>query len=115
MLAAKPLRADVPFHRFAIPKEISGGNLSENPSRALSKGAGMTAPRFLPSFVSKEELRRDVLLPWPITTVDQCHGGRRRAGLRWSDEGAMCAAADGFSRVTAKPRLAPHEGPGSPT
>jgi thiamine pyrophosphate-dependent acetolactate synthase large subunit-like protein len=110
-LATKPLRADVPIPSITIPKEIPA-NLSEEAKPGSFQGRGMTGAEVFAKLCVEEDLAALFCCPGNYTVINAvaaagvpAYGGRT--------EGAMCAAADGFSRVTGEAvACSGTEGPG---
>jgi hypothetical protein len=111
MLASKPLRAEVPIPSISIPKEIPA-NLSEAAKPGSFEGRGMSGAEIFAKLCVEEELAAMFCCPGNYTVINAmaaagvpAYGGRT--------EGAMCAAADGFSRVTGETTACSGtEGPG---
>src|SRR5690349_2118431 len=111
MLAAKPLSADVPIPSISIPKEIPA-NLTEAAKPGSFEGRGMSGAEVFAKLCVEENLAAMFCCPGNYTVINAmaaagvpAYGGRT--------EGAMCAAADGFSRVTGEPTACSGtEGPG---
>jgi hypothetical protein len=111
MVASKPLRADVPIPSISIPKEIPA-NLSEDPKPGSFEGRGMSGAEVFAKLCVEEELAAMFCCPGNYTVINAmaaagvpAYGGRT--------EGSMCAAADGFSRVTGEATACSGtEGPG---
>lgn len=111
MLASKPLSAAVPIPSITIPKEIPA-NLSEEPKPGSFQGRGMTGAEIFAKLCVEENLAAMFCCPGNYTVINAmaaagvpAYGGRT--------EGAMCAAADGFSRVTGEAvACSGTEGPG---
>ena len=110
-LASKPLRADVPIPSITIPKEIPA-NLSEEAKPGSFQGRGMSGAEVFAKLCVEEDLSALFCCPGNYTVINAlaaagvpAYGGRT--------EGAMCAAADGFSRVTGEAvACSGTEGPG---
>src|SRR5689334_12330053 len=111
MLASKPLRADVPIPSIRIPKEIPA-SLTEAAKPGSFEGNGMTGAEVFAKLCKEEDLAAMFCCPGNYTVINAiaavgipAYGGRT--------EGAMCAAADGFSRVTGEvTACSGTEGPG---
>ena len=96
---------------ITIPKEIPA-NLSESPKPGSFEGKGMTGAEVFAKLCKDEELAALFCCPGNYTIINAiaaagipAYGGRT--------EGAMCAAADGFSRVTGEvTACSGTEGPG---
>jgi thiamine pyrophosphate-dependent acetolactate synthase large subunit-like protein len=94
-----------------IPKEIPA-TLSEQPNVGSFEGKGMTGAEVFAKLCKDEELAALFCCPGNYTVINAIaaagvpsYGGR--------SEGAMCAAADGFSRVTGEvTACSGTEGPG---
>lgn len=94
-----------------IPKEIPAA-LAEAPATASFDGKGMTGAEVFAKLCKEEELAALFCCPGNYTVINAiaaagvpAYGGRT--------EGAMCAAADGFSRVTGEvTATSGTEGPG---
>ncbi len=94
-----------------IPKEIPG-SLNEAPKLGSFEGTGMTGAEVFAKLCKAEELAALFCCPGNYTVINAIaaagipsYGGRT--------EGAMCAAADGFSRVTGEATATSGtEGPG---
>lgn len=94
-----------------IPKEIPAA-LAESPKPATFEGKGMTGAEVFAKLCKEEELAALFCCPGNYTVINAiaaagvpAYGGRT--------EGAMCAAADGFSRVTGEvTATSGTEGPG---
>ena len=94
-----------------IPKEIPA-NLSEPPKAGSFEGRGMTGAEIFAKLCKDEDLAALFCCPGNYTVINAIaaagvpsYGGR--------SEGAMCAAADGFSRVTGEATACSGtEGPG---
>jgi len=94
-----------------IPKEIAA-NLAEAPQPGSFEGKGMTGAEVFARLCKEEELAAMFCCPGNYTVINAiaaagipAYGGRT--------EGAMCAAADGFSRVTGEATACSGtEGPG---
>jgi len=94
-----------------IPKEIPA-TLSEQPNVGSFEGKGMTGAEVFAKLCKDEELAALFCCPGNYTVINAIaaagvpsYGGR--------SEGAMCAAADGFSRVTGEATACSGtEGPG---
>ena len=94
-----------------IPKEIPA-NLSEPPKVGSFEGRGMTGAEIFAKLCKDEDLAALFCCPGNYTVINAIaaagvpsYGGR--------SEGAMCAAADGFSRVTGEATACSGtEGPG---
>jgi thiamine pyrophosphate-dependent acetolactate synthase large subunit-like protein len=94
-----------------IPKEIPE-TLTEKPKDASFSGKGMTGAEVFAKLCKEEELAAMFCCPGNYTVINAiaaagvpAYGGRT--------EGAMCAAADGFSRVTGEvTACSGTEGPG---
>jgi thiamine pyrophosphate-dependent acetolactate synthase large subunit-like protein len=94
-----------------IPKEIPA-NLSEQPKIGSFDGKGMTGAEVFAKLCKDEDLAALFCCPGNYTVINAiaaagvpAYGGR--------SEGAMCAAADGFSRVTGEvTACSGTEGPG---
>jgi thiamine pyrophosphate-dependent acetolactate synthase large subunit-like protein len=101
--------AEIPSIR--IPKEIPA-SLSEAPKPGSFEGQGMTGAQVFAKLCKEEELAAMFCCPGNYTVINAiaaegvpAYGGRT--------EGAMCAAADGFSRVTGEATACSGtEGPG---
>ncbi|HLH20313.1 MAG TPA: thiamine pyrophosphate-binding protein [Bryobacteraceae bacterium] len=110
-LTSKPLRADVPIPSITIPKEIPA-NLAEEPKPGSFQGRGMSGAEVFAKLCVEENLAALFCCPGNYTVINAlaaagvpAYGGRT--------EGAMCAAADGFSRVTGEAvACSGTEGPG---
>ena len=102
-------QANIPSIR--IPKEIPE-NLSEQPKVGSFDGNGMTGAEVFAKLCKDEDLAALFCCPGNYTVINAIaaagvpsYGGR--------SEGAMCAAADGFSRVTGEvTACSGTEGPG---
>src|SRR5262249_28257713 len=111
MLTSKPLRADAPIPSISIPKEIPA-NLGETAKVGSFEGKGMSGAEVFAKLCVEEELAAMFCCPGNYTVINALaaagiptYGGRT--------EGAMCAAADGFSRVTGEATACSGtEGPG---
>ncbi len=111
MLASKPLSAAVPIPSISIPKEIPA-NLAENPKPGSFEGRGMSGAEVFAKLCVEEDLAALFCCPGNYTVINAmaaagvpAYGGRT--------EGAMCAAADGFARVTGEvTACSGTEGPG---
>jgi thiamine pyrophosphate-dependent acetolactate synthase large subunit-like protein len=111
MLTSKTLRADVPIPSIAIPKEIPA-NLGETAKVGSFEGRGMSGADVFARLCVEEELAAMFCCPGNYTVINALaaagvptYGGRT--------EGAMCAAADGFSRATGEATACSGtEGPG---
>src|SRR5947199_301789 len=111
MLASKPMSAAVPIPSITIPKEIPA-NLSEAAKPGSFEGRGMSGAEVFAKLCVEEELAALFCCPGNYTVINAmaaagvpAYGGRT--------EGAMCAAADGFSRVTCEvTACSGTEGPG---
>ncbi len=96
---------------IAIPKEVPG-TLNEAPKVGTFEGKGMTGAEVFAKLCKEEELAALFCCPGNYTVINAiaaagvpAYGGRT--------EGAMCAAADGFSRVTGEvTACSGTEGPG---
>src|SRR5579884_2635760 len=94
-----------------IPKDITA-SLSENPKDMKFEGRGLTGAEVFAKVCKEEELAAMFCCPGNYTVINAIasagiptYGGRT--------EGAMCAAADGFSRVTGEATACSGtEGPG---
>src|SRR6202790_1074263 len=94
-----------------IPKEIPG-TLSEAPKVGSFEGKGMTGAEVFAKLCKEEDLAAMFCCPGNYTVINAMaaagipsYGGR--------SEGPMCAAADGFSRVTGEATACSGtEGPG---
>ncbi|MBL8207909.1 MAG: thiamine pyrophosphate-binding protein [Blastocatellia bacterium] len=94
-----------------IPKEIPAA-LAESPATTSFEGKGMTGAEVFAKLCKEEELAALFCCPGNYTVINAiaaagvpAYGGRT--------EGAMCAAADGFSRVTGEvTATSGTEGPG---
>ncbi|QQS47453.1 MAG: thiamine pyrophosphate-binding protein [Acidobacteriota bacterium] len=94
-----------------IPKEIPE-SLAESPKATTFEGTGMTGAEVFARLCKEEELAALFCCPGNYTVINALaaagipsYGGRT--------EGAMCAAADGFSRVTGEvTATSGTEGPG---
>lgn len=94
-----------------IPKEIPAA-LAESPTSASFEGKGMTGAEVFAKLCKEEELAALFCCPGNYTVINAiaaagvpAYGGRT--------EGTMCAAADGFSRVTGEvTATSGTEGPG---
>lgn len=94
-----------------IPKEIPAA-LAESPTTTSFEGKGMTGAEVFAKLCKEEELAALFCCPGNYTVINAiaaagvpAYGGRT--------EGAMCAAADGFSRVTGEvTATSGTEGPG---
>lgn len=101
--------AEIPSIR--IPKEIPE-SLNETPKPGSFEGRGMTGAEVFAKLCKEEELAALFCCPGNYTVINAiaaagvpAYGGRT--------EGSMCAAADGFSRVTAEvTATSGTEGPG---
>src|SRR5262245_722817 len=101
--------AEIPSIR--IPKEIPA-SLSEEPKPGSFEGQGMTGAEVFAKLCKEEDLAALFCCPGNYTVINAIaaagipsYGGRT--------EGAMCAAADGFSRVTGEvTACSGTEGPG---
>src|SRR5215470_9496836 len=101
--------AEIPSIR--IPKEIPA-SLNEAPKPGSFEGQGMTGAEVFAKLCKEEELAALFCCPGNYTVINAVaaagvpsYGGRT--------EGAMCAAADGFSRVTGEvTACSGTEGPG---
>jgi len=111
MLASKPLTAAVPIPSISIPKEIPA-NLAESAKPGSFDGRGMSGAEVFAKLCVEENLAAMFCCPGNYTVINAIaaagvptYGGRT--------EGAMCAAADGFSRVTGEATACSGtEGPG---
>ena len=100
-----------PIPTIRIPKEIPA-NLSEPPKVGSFEGRGMTGAEIFAKLCKDEDLAALFCCPGNYTVINAIaaagvpsYGGR--------SEGAMCAAADGFSRVTGEATACSGtEGPG---
>jgi len=111
--AVRPLNlaAAVTIPSIRIPSEI-GASLSEAPRPGAFEGKGMTGAEVFAALCKEENLAALFCCPGNYTVIHAIaaagipsYGGRR--------EGAMCAAADGFSRVTGEvAACSGTEGPG---
>jgi thiamine pyrophosphate-dependent acetolactate synthase large subunit-like protein len=96
---------------IAIPKEVPG-TMNEAPKMPSFEGKGMTGAEVFAKLCKEEELAALFCCPGNYTVINAiaavgvpAYGGRT--------EGAMCAAADGFSRVTGEvTACSGTEGPG---
>ncbi len=94
-----------------IPREVPA-TLSESPKAGTFEGRGMTGAEVFAKLCKDEELAAMFCCPGNYTVINAiaaagipAYGGRT--------EGAMCAAADGFSRVTGEvTACSGTEGPG---
>lgn len=94
-----------------IPKEVAG-TLGEPPKAGSFEGKGMTGAEVFAKLCKEEDLAAMFCCPGNYTVINAiaaagvpAYGGRT--------EGAMCAAADGFSRVTGEvTACSGTEGPG---
>jgi len=94
-----------------IPKEIPE-SMNETPKPGVFEGTGMTGAEVFANLCKEEELAALFCCPGNYTVINAiaaagipAYGGRT--------EGAMCAAADGFSRVTGEvTATSGTEGPG---
>jgi thiamine pyrophosphate-dependent acetolactate synthase large subunit-like protein len=110
-LAPAAMMAEVGVNTITIPKEVSG-RLSETPKALSFEGRGMTGAEVFAKLCKEEELAAMFCCPGNYTVINAIaatgiptYGGRC--------EGAMCAAADGFSRVTGEATACSGtEGPG---
>jgi hypothetical protein len=101
--------AEIPSIR--IPKEIPD-SMNEAPKPGSFEGNGMTGAEIFAKLCKEEELAALFCCPGNYTVINAIaaagvpsYGGRT--------EGAMCAAADGFSRVTGEvTATSGTEGPG---
>jgi thiamine pyrophosphate-dependent acetolactate synthase large subunit-like protein len=111
MLTSKPLSAEVAIPSISIPKEIPA-NLGESAKAGSFEGRGMSGAEVFAKLCVEEELAAMFCCPGNYTVINALaaagvptYGGRT--------EGAMCAAADGFSRVTGEATACSGtEGPG---
>src|ERR1035438_2906359 len=110
-LSPAGMLAEVGVSTISIPKEVSG-RLSETPKTLSFEGRGMTGAEVFAKLCKEEELAALFCCPGNYTVINAIasvgiptYGGRC--------EGAMCAAADGFSRVTGEvTACSGTEGPG---
>ena len=108
-LMAAPDTSEIPSIR--IPKEL-GQSLNETPKVGSFEGNGMTGAEVFAKLCKEEDLAALFCCPGNYTVIHAIaaagipsYGGR--------SEGAMCAAADGFSRVTGEvAACSGTEGPG---
>ncbi|HYL37521.1 MAG TPA: thiamine pyrophosphate-binding protein [Bryobacteraceae bacterium] len=111
LLAPAELFADAGIPSIAIPKEIPS-TLSEAPKAGSFQGKGMTGAEVFAKLCKDEDLAALFCCPGNYTVINAiaaagvpAYGGR--------SEGSMCAAADGFSRVTGEvTACSGTEGPG---
>ena len=111
--AVRPLNlaAAVNIPSIRIPAEVAT-SLGETPQPGSFEGRGMTGAQVFAELCKQEELAALFCCPGNYTVIHAIaaagipsYGGRR--------EGAMCAAADGFSRVTGEvAACSGTEGPG---
>ncbi|HVO99456.1 MAG TPA: thiamine pyrophosphate-binding protein [Bryobacteraceae bacterium] len=96
---------------ITIPKDLPT-SLSENPKVSSFEGRGMTGAEIFAKLCKEEDLAAMFCCPGNYTVINAiaaagvpAYGGR--------SEGSMCAAADGFSRVTGEvTACSGTEGPG---
>lgn len=112
MLTPKEMLAEVGVESIAIPKEIPA-NLAESPKPGdFGNKGGMTGAEVFAKLCKDEDLAALFCCPGNYTVINAiaaagvpAYGGR--------SEGSMCAAADGFSRVTGEvTACSGTEGPG---
>jgi len=113
ILHIRPLLADTAgaITSIRIPKEVPA-TLSEQPKPGSFEGKGMTGAEVFAKLCKDEELAAMFCCPGNYTVINAiaaagipAYGGRT--------EGMMCAAADGFSRVTGEvTACSGTEGPG---
>lgn len=112
VLTGNVLANSVPeIQSIRIPKEIPA-SMSEAPKPGSFEGNGMTGAEVFAKLCKEEELAALFCCPGNYTVINAiaaagvpAYGGRT--------EGAMCAAADGFSRVTGEvTATSGTEGPG---
>lgn len=112
MLKPEALRAAPPVvESIRIPKEIPG-TLGEAPKVGAFEGRGMSGAEVFAKLCKEEDLAAMFCCPGNYTVINAIaaagipsYGGRT--------EGAMCAAADGYSRVTGEvTACSGTEGPG---
>jgi thiamine pyrophosphate-dependent acetolactate synthase large subunit-like protein len=111
MLSPQQLLAETGVPSIAIPKEIPA-NLAEPAKPGTFEGRGMTGAEVFAKLCKDEDLAALFCCPGNYTVINAiaaagvpAYGGRT--------EGAMCAAADGFSRVTGEvTACSGTEGPG---
>lgn len=105
------LNAAPPIPSITIPKDLPV-SLGENPKVGSFEGRGMTGAEIFAKLCKEEELAALFCCPGNYTVINAiaaagvpAYGGR--------GEGSMCAAADGFSRVTGEvTACSGTEGPG---
>ncbi len=110
-LSPASMMAEVGVTTITIPKEIPA-TLAEAPKVGSFEGRGMTGAEVFAKLCKEEELAAMFCCPGNYTVINAIaaagvptYGGRC--------EGAMCAAADGFSRVTGEvTACSGTEGPG---
>jgi acetolactate synthase I/II/III large subunit len=105
------MMAEVGVTTITIPKEVSG-RLAETPKVGSFEGRGMTGAEVFAKLCKEEELAAMFCCPGNYTVINAIAAtGIPTFGGRC--EGAMCAAADGFSRVTGEvTACSGTEGPG---
>src|SRR5215469_9542474 len=111
ILRPRDLAAAVTIPSIRIPAEIAT-SLGEAPELGSFEGRGMTGAQVFAQLCKQEDLAAMFCCPGNYTLIHAIaaagipsYGGRR--------EGAMCAAADGFSRVTGEvAACSGTEGPG---
>ncbi len=111
MLSPTELLAEAGIESIAIPKEIPG-TMNEPAKPGSFEGQGMTGAEIFARLCKQEDLAAMFCCPGNYTVINAIaaagvpsYGGR--------SEGAMCAAADGFSRVTGETTACSGtEGPG---
>jgi thiamine pyrophosphate-dependent acetolactate synthase large subunit-like protein len=111
MLTPSQLFAETGIPSIAIPKEVPT-TLNESPKPGSFEGRGMTGAEVFAKLCKDEELAGLFCCPGNYTVINAIaaagvpsYGGR--------SEGAMCAMADGFSRVTGEvTACSGTEGPG---
>ncbi|MBZ5611826.1 MAG: thiamine pyrophosphate-binding protein [Acidobacteriia bacterium] len=111
LLAPAELFAEAGITSISIPKEFPT-NLTEPPQVASFQGKGMTGAEVFAKLCKDEDLAAMFCCPGNYTVINAIaaagvpsYGGR--------SEGSMCAAADGFSRVTGEvTACSGTEGPG---
>ncbi len=105
------LSAAPPIPSITIPKDLPE-SLGQNPKVSSFEGRGMTGAEIFAKICKEEDLAAMFCCPGNYTVINAiaaagvpAYGGR--------SEGSMCAAADGFSRVTGEvTACSGTEGPG---